>query len=250
MPGKMPSEQDLIYFIVQTHEAEHQPVDIGEVQHTLAIRRGQANGATNPFAMGHFDAFNYLFKSMVATQDFPCKDSSLLVNQYESHTALYWLRELHTAAMYPIASQLLQMGMGLEANTIKTYECGVYRVRPKQLAFSIAPEPEQIQPLLHLWLRDIANFHDQIKDKISNPYGLSRAEAEQLIAKSEEACLFLSCLQPFEDGNNRIARLVENALRVKWYLPWKSCMKQEQIKTMDKLTAYQMDGMKKWIRQL
>jgi hypothetical protein len=247
MPGKPPSEQELLTYVVQTHDADRIQVTLREIQHTLAIRRGQVQGATNPHAVGHLEAFNFIFKSLVNSQDFPCKDVRLLKNRYDSDTSLWWLRELHTIMMYPVASQAVTMGMSLRENTIQPGECGVYRVRPRNLAFAKAPDPEQIQPLLHAWLTDIATFNDEIKDKISNPYGLDRTEAEQLYQKSFDANLFLSCLQPFEDGNNRIARLIENALRLKWNMPWKPCSSQDP-KTMDALSRYQTEGMKKWMK--
>jgi hypothetical protein len=250
MTGNMPKENELINFIVQTHQLDHVPLSPAEVNATLKIGRGLTlsegdKPVTNPYAVGHFKAFTFMFQNLIGSVDFPCKSSQTLINQYHSDTSLWWLRELHTTIMYPVALWGQQTG---DMNAPKTYECGVYRCRPRQLAFTNAPEPEQIQPLLHLWLLDIATFHEEIKGKITNPYGLTRTEAEQLYHKPIEAQLFLSCLQPFEDGNNRIARLVENALRLQWGLPWKQ--PREDGDAITRLGQYQTNGFSKWLRAL
>jgi hypothetical protein len=250
MPGKMPQETELINFIVQTHQADHIPVSPGEVMATLKIGRGielqkDDKPLTNPHAVGHFKAFNFIFQTLLGSDDFPCKTAQILTNQYHSDTALWWLRELHTLITYPVAQWGLNTG---DITAPKTYECGVYRCRSRSLAFTLAPEPEQIQPLLHLWLCDISRFHDEIKHKTSNPYGLSRAEAEQLYHKPLEAQLFMSCLQPFENGNNLVARLVENALRLQWGLPWKQ--PAQDTSAIERLGAYQTTGFAKWMKAL
>jgi hypothetical protein len=220
------------------------------IHNTLAIRRGQTQGHPNPYAQGHFDAFNFVFQTLVGSTDFPCKDSLLLTNEYNSDNALYWLRELHTLIMYPIASQSTSLGIGLESTTIKPHECGTYRIYPKTLAFCQAPNPEQIKPLLHLWITDLTNYHESIKDKIGNLLSFSRDEADTLYRKTEEANLFLSCLQPFQDGNNRVARLVENALRLQWGIPWKNYPKSEHNKFVQTLGTYQLNGFQDWVRKL
>jgi hypothetical protein len=240
-----PTQQELLYFILQNNEADHIPLTMAEIQNTLSIRRNETQGTLNPYAQGHFDSFNFIFKSLINSDDFPCKDSSILVNQYHSSSVLFWLRELHTLLMYPIATSSLSMD-----TNIKTYQCGTYRVYPKNLAFTQAPMPEQIEPLLHCWLVDIASFHDSIKTKVDNPYGLTKEESDLVFAKSLEANYFFSCLQPFEDGNNRLARIIENALRVKWYLPWKSCSQQEHQRFITKMSDYQTRGFKEWLKKI
>ena len=247
MPGIIPKEDELMQFIVQTHTIDHIPVTAKDVATTLKIRRGGQlmegeSPVKNPYVTGHFDAFNFIFHTLIGSVDFPCKSLVALTNHYHSDTALWWLRELHTKVIYPVAQHF---GLQGDVSAPKTYECGVYRCQPRMLAFTNAPEPEQIQQLLHLWLLDIATFHEQIKGKIHNPYGLSRSEAEQLYFKPLESQMFISCLQPFEHGNNQISRLVENALRLQWGLPWK--MPQNQMK---QLGEYQTTGFSKWLRRL
>jgi hypothetical protein len=246
MPIHLPDIKEVIEYIILTNRADHIEITNDDVQKAM-----KKIHPINPYVEGHFKAFNFA-QQLADSPDFPAKDMSLLTNQHTSHTCLYWLRELHILMMYPIA----QFGKNNSTQTgqyfIKNHEVGTYRVTPKMLAFAPAPPPETIPQLLHLWLRDITELDHEIKDKVDNPYGLTQSQGNRLFDKLDESCLFLSCLQPFEDGNNRIAKLVENVLRLRWRMPWRTIYGVENDTFIRKLTAYQEepDGFARWIKQL
>lgn len=250
---KQPDIEAIYSYIIQTHQSDHINVTMTHINAALAKSaplKGQTGGegVEKVCCIGHFKAINYALQ-IAGTIDFPAKDISVLTSEYVSHNALYWLRELHTLMMYPVADYGLKNGTG--QLFIQTNQCGTYRYTPKQLAFAPAPAPEQIQKLLHAWLKDILELDADIKDKVDNPYGLTPAQGSQMIQKSKEATFFLSCLQPFEDGNNRVAKLVENMLRLRWRMPWKTIHGPQQEEFMRDLTNYQQSptGFMRWLKK-
>lgn len=255
MPIRKPDPQEYFNYIILTHQAEKIDVSMAQIKKTLAKASGKEDeqfyGKKNeerimasPYAEGHFKAINYAEK-LAASTDFPAKDISVLTNEFASHTALYWLREMHTLMMYPIAK------FGQDNNTGLLYlqpsEVGTYRYKELQLAFRPAPHPELIPKLLHFWLRDITELDLEIRDKVDNPYGLTPEQGGRIFRKVKEASLFLSCLCPFSDGNNRIAKLVENTLRLRWRMPWRIIGGVESDSFIRDLAAYSESGMNKWL---
>ena len=178
---------------------------------------------------------NFIFKQLVDSPDFPCKSSETLTNQYHSETALWWLRELHSIITVPVVEWSQHIG---DISSPKLYSCGVYRSQPAMSFMGSAPLPEQIPLLLHNWLLDISTFHEGVKPKIATPHGLTQTECEQIYTQSLNAASFMSCVQPFENSNNLIGRLVENIFRVCWRLPWKQPDKQDVIQR--RLAEYHM----------
>jgi len=247
-----PEIEEIYSYIIQTHKADHIDVTKEHIKFALGqiqVQKGERalEGVEKSCCIGHFKAINYTIQ-LAGSFDFPAKEGSNLDNEFSSNQALNWLREIHSLMMYPIAEYGLKNGTG--QLYIQNSQCGTYRYTPKQLAYSPAPAPELIPKILHLWLVDINTLDLEIKDKVDNPYGLTTAQSQEMYRKVKEITPFISCLQPFEDGNNRVAKLVENAFRLRWRLPWRT-IHQLELETLNRdLTAYQEkpDGFMRWVR--
>lgn len=240
MPIHKPDIKELYAYIIHTHKADHINVSMAHIEATL--NKAELPSIEKACVEGHFKAINYAM-TLAVSPDFPTK---LVTNEYDSHNALFWLRDFHEHIMYPIAQFGIKNSMG--QLYIQPSQIGVYRSTPKQLAFAPAPPPEAIPRLLHYWLKDIAELDAEIKDKVENPYGLTPAQGNNMFRKVKESSLFLSCLQPFEDGNNRIAKIVENTLRTRWHMPWRTLYGVEYETYCREMTQYQAEGFLRWIK--
>lgn len=205
----------MVRFIWMTHKIEKLTCEMEDIQ--AALKR---TPDPNPYVIGHFDALNYLL-SLVGNLDFPAKDPAILTNLYRSEEALFWLRKLHELLTLPLAKASAHQKYEEELVMVHQHECGVLRTTPATLAFSLAPPPELIAPTLHLWLVNLAQLHQEVKNELANPYGLTKAKSLQMAQSAHDTVLLFANLQPFTYASNRLGRLVENALRVNWLLPWK-----------------------------
>lgn len=227
-----PTKDEVSRFVLNTHVVEQLKV---KNQDITDIYSGQSK---NPYVYGMFDGLSYALKILLGSPDFPCKDITLIQNSYRSYDALYWLRNLHSIITLPLAKASEQDELAIEF-TVNRASVGVYRTEELSLAFTLAPSPRLIPCLLHNWLLSISTFHDQIKDKVDNPYALSREDAHKMNTLSSESCLLMAALQPFDVASNRLGRLIENLLRLTWRLPWKTCP-----------TNHQDREYKNWIQEL
>ena len=239
---KLPPESTLLDFIVATHSCDRIQLTPDVVTNTL-----QGKGKPSPYIQGHRKALKFICTELVGSSDFPAKDPNILINHYHSENALYWLREIHSLVMYPVAQDNLSSGLG-----IKPCECGTYRFKPKALAFSYAPEPDDVPILLHLWLKEVSELHSEVRTDIDNPYGINPEQSKRLVHTANEVSFFFGCLQPFEEGSNRVGRLVENTLRLHWYMPWDTQYGGPQLdEYIKKFTVYQQTRWKEyWLRKL
>lgn len=210
-----PPMDEMVRFILLTHQVEKLTVDMDDINQAL-----KRTPNPNPYVAGHFDAINYLL-SLVDSPDFPAKEPSLLTNVYRSDENLYWLRKLHLMISLPLAQVAHQSKWEDELSQVKKYECGVLRNQPAANAFAMAPQPDIIPHILHLWFVKIAYLHAEVKDELPNPYGITREKSFELAKEANDSLLLFANLQPFTYGSNRLGRLIENALRLKWHLPFK-----------------------------
>jgi fido (protein-threonine AMPylation protein) len=101
------------------------------------------------------------------------------------------------------------------------------------------PDPDNIRPLLASLFRSLCEFHQEMKDKIENPSLLEREDIKELAAKAYDANLRICCIKPFNDGSNRVARLVENLLRLNWGLRFKVITAQEKDRYLRDIQSHQ-----------
>lgn len=246
MPYIKPNVNDMLLFIEQTHTCEKLKVKREEIQTMMKL--GAKAPKPNPYVMGHFDTLNYLF-SLLGSPDFPCRDSRILTTYYKSEEALFWLRKMHETMSIPLAKAAL-MADWEDDIFVKSYQCGVLRNVPAMLAYSAAPLPEFIPKILHLWLIDMAQLHEKVKDNLENPYGISKETHFDMTKAAYNSNLLFCNLVPFIDGSNRLGRLVENLFRLNWRLKWKDVPigkgYDEYIKDIN---SYQTDSMPKWLER-
>lgn len=239
MPRKLPTEQELVDFIVATHNCDHITLTHQDVTNTI-----KNTGVPSPYVQGHRKALKYAVIDLCGSTDFPIRDISML-SQDNVLTHLHWLTELHSMIMYPVAQANL---FSYAENNISTSQCGTLRSTSKALAFNMAPEPNIIPTLLFLWLKELATINNEVKDNIDNPYGLTQYQAKRMGNFAKETPMFISCLQPFDNGNNLVARIVENIIRINWYMPWKIINPGHQLDEFNKnLNIYQQTTFKEWL---
>ncbi len=244
MPIKLPTQLDTFSFIAGTHQVERLPCNTTDIESTY---KGTAK-LPNPYADGHLRAIHYMFTKLVGKQDFPVKEPKVLTNRYKSDAALTWLKELQTTMLIPLVSHPM---LADNPTTPQRQFLGIWRPLPTFNTFSVAPHPEIIPKLMHLWLLEIATLNTEVQPHLDLAYGITKEKAHQLEQTAYNASLFIACTQPFQDANNRLGRLVENTLRLHWHLNWKSCSKDLQHDQYVKdLVEYQKKQLPSYIHRI
>lgn len=199
-------------FVIHTNLLERLPMNTAIVE--TAIKEGKEHG--DPLAVGQFSAINIVLSLSPDDAWLPAPTS--LINELDSHDKLKWLRDLHSALMTPIANLAEKK---LDPNGPPRHQIGTYRSSRKTLGHRVMPSPLSVRRHLHELLRDVAQFNKDIALKLKNPFMLSKMDIQAIADQAYTANLRICCIKPFEDGSNRLGRLVENALRLHWGLPWK-----------------------------
>jgi hypothetical protein len=244
MSTRLPSQTETFNFIVGTHAVDRVPLTGGDVANTYS---GKAT-IPNPYADGHLQAVNFVFSKLVGKADFPARDPKLLTNRFKSDLALAWLKELNSLMLSPLLSQHAMASA--DPNPPQRQFIGVWRPIPAMNTFSYAPDPGILPRCMHVWLTDVATLNDEVKGKLDMSYGISRETAHRLERTAYESNLFIATAQPFVNANNRLGRLVENALRLHWRLPWKGCQRDHDYeKYTENLVTYQQEKLPGIVKQ-
>lgn len=236
-----PTEEQLINFVTETHLIDH----IHNISHK-EVNDTWKQKIRNPFAHGHFWAINYLFHEVLPTVSFPCRSAESLVNIDASEGALCWLKETHRRITEPLVNQPVFEG----DNEIPTrIQIGKYRMNPVSTVLGPAPSSEAIPYLMHVWLKDITEFHHKVKPNLDNPYGFNPDDARKLVEMSHESCLFFSIVQPMSVMNHRLGRIVELALRTAWRLPFKLPTETDHKTTFSTIQNYSQNKLPKLLER-
>lgn len=232
-----PSQPVLINFIVESTLMEKEEISHGDVMRTLNRE------SLHPSAAGHFSAIHYAVEQAKKT-DFPARHQSQWETPAKADVNLYWLRELHKKLMTPSA----QYGETyLNPNYIQRKDCGPYRLTERTMlgideSLSIAPrplpKPTDIPKLMQHWYRSIGEFHLNISAVLRRP---SMTDLKAIEDAAWKAHLQLQCIHPWTDGTGRSARIVENLLRLRWGLPWKTFQSKHMTSYVKAITNYE-DG--------
>jgi len=100
-------------------------------------------------------------------------------------------------------------------------ELGIYRTEEKTLGHRLMPAPEQVKPLLANAFQDYCKTYDKYRDDFCNPRLIEMHDWKALEVAAHKLALRICCIKPFNDGSNRISRLVENLLRLNTGLKFK-----------------------------
>jgi hypothetical protein len=246
MPIKRPPIQDLSLFIFQTHDVEKVKVAPVEVQEL--IKQGTKHPKPNPYVVGHFEAINYIIKQG-DTDDFPIKDSRLISSWYTSDEQLHWLRKIHSLMTFPIARNINPEWLE-DTKKCAQHECGVYRDKRATLAFSYAPNHEDIPKILHVWFKQLIDIHERVKDNLDNPHGISQGDAKAMYEFTDQTGLLFPNLLAFGYGNNRLGRLVENLIRLKWHMRWKAAPSGVYDDYVRDIQRFHVEQMPKYIEAI
>lgn len=248
MPSNLPNQQDAFAFICGTHDIDRINCSNSTI---LATYQGKHK---DPYADGHLKALQYIFTELVDKMHFPAKNIQSLTNSFKSNLALNWLRELHFIMLTPVVVDPLfdtdRQSLEITSNAPRQNELGVYRNRIASNSFSLAPTPDLIPKILHNWLIEITTLHDKVKGKMESAFGITREIAHELDETAYKSLLLISTVQPFACCNNRLGRLVENALRLQWHLPWKVTTKGHSYeKFIDDLEDFQKSDLHQVIKE-
>lgn len=159
----------------------------------------------------------YIVHTLLPSNDFPAKNAQMS-NLQDSENALFWLRMIHHKIVDPLIGHAL-MDDFPDAPT--AFQVGKYRMAPTMAVMKPAPPSDAIPKLMHNWIKAYATFHDKIKEKVANPYGIDKQTAQDIYRKSYEVNLFFCTVQPMTCLNQRMGRFLENTFRLAWHLPIK-----------------------------
>lgn len=208
-----PTEQEIFNFVSSTHAADRINLTSDQIQNTWSQK-----GLPNPYAQGHFRAHMYVVNQLLPSSDFPAKGVGTIKSVGDSHSALFWLRDMHQKVTLPLVGHPF---LDDDVNAPRIEQVGKYRMVPTMAVDKPAPPSDLIPRLMHNWLVQYASFHDKIKGKIDNPYGMDKETALDIYKHAYEVNLFFCVVQPMSCLNQRMGRLLENTFRIAWRLPMK-----------------------------
>jgi hypothetical protein len=232
----MPSQDQLISFIVANNAMEKLACPPDEVLKTYQRK------TLNPLAAGHISSILYAIK-LAGTKTFPARMTYEFSDPAQSDKNLYWLRDLHSKLMKPIAEYGSAVPE-LDVCPIAPADCGNYRLQYRQIldfrtgGYRIFPKPSQVKPLMHWWYKDLGTFHLKMAPKIDRAV----LEIDDIKAVNEEAYnkhIQLMCIHPWIDGSGRVGRIVENALRLRWGLSWKTIGEANKLSYVRDIIKYE-----------
>jgi hypothetical protein len=243
MPIIKPPADQVFKFIWMTHAVEKLPCDY------VAVERTASSPNKNWFADGHLRAISTAINKILPSTDYPTRFPSL-TTRYQSDEALHWLKTLHLQMLEPVARNpvnLVDAALKGGVSKVATHDAepvllaylGIWRTQPAGNLMGSAPPAQLITAIMHNWLVQLKTIHDKVKDRVDNPYGITKAEYREMVEFATEQPAFFSSVQPFKDANNRFGRLIENVIRLGWRLPFRADVMEGYDLFKDSLEVYQ-----------
>jgi hypothetical protein len=224
-----PQKEVIFDFVAQNNGISGCHIKFEEIMDTFNKR------AYHPYAVGHFNVVSQVWK-LVQDPLWIVKHQTSFKDEKNSDLSLNWLREMHRKLMAPVA-EIPDIVTDLQP--IHASDVGRYRLGPKTVGMDRPlPKPTAIRRLLHHWLTYVGEFHLKMATINSRHTRDTLAQCNDM---AYEAHLMLCCIAPFSDGNGRVARFVENCLRLRWGLPWKTITEQGSAKYAKQLIIYEED---------
>lgn len=230
-----PDENTIIAFVYHTNRIERIPMNKHIINETLAKKDA------NPFVVGQMKCVSLI--QMLATDPDLLPESVKSV--FDLDNKFPWIKRLHRNLMNSVAEYGIQM---LDKSYIQPVDVGIYRQSDKVVhahtsdmrnVFPIPmPSPINVRDHVLHWAQDLCKFNNEYRPIVeSSRYDADTAKA--LVDKAYEANLRFCCIKPFEDGSNRIGRLVENLLRFHWGLPMKIITEDDSDKYLEDIREMQ-----------
>lgn len=169
-----------------------------------------------PAVQGQMRCVN-LILSLATNPDLIPKPSQISTTSFNK--LFPWFVNLHKNLLYDFAKK------GEELYNVSDYpsiqELSQLRQYEKVLGNRTMPHPDSIKQLLVQAFKDYATIYHEYHTNLSNPRMLETSDWQKLEKAAHTLALDIACIKPFNDGSNRIARLVENLVRLNTGLKFK-----------------------------
>lgn len=199
-----------------THSCALEGIQILPEDITRAIRDGSRKmNDSNPHVVGHFAALNLIVTNAYKTDLFPTKTCLVSTNVLESKIQM--VQKIHTALFDPVAKHSERL-LGTQLMALNMV--GKFRQRAKKLGPRQMPDHREIRTLLKEWFIEAGEFQETWNKKLNTPGIYSMDDIDQINNICYDLHLKLICIKPFEDGSNRVARIMWNLLRMNSGLPF------------------------------
>lgn len=205
------SEDEKINYIMHSNDFERISMKFEQVQSYLLIPQ-----KSPPAVQGQMRCVN-LILSLATNPDLIPKPSQISTTSFNK--LFPWFVNLHKNLLYDFAKK------GEELYNVSDYpsiqELSQLRQYEKVLGNRTMPHPDSIKQLLVQAFKDYATIYHEYHTNLSNPRMLETSDWQKLEKAAHTLALDIACIKPFNDGSNRIARLVENLVRLNTGLKFK-----------------------------
>lgn len=242
-----PPKDMLETFIVESNAIENIDIQYQEIYDTFAKKW------VHPIAAGHFMAIDYTIRKLASDHNFPSKHSSQFFDKDISDKNLYWLRDVHLK-LFSLVPKMQDRFPKIDQMSI--HDCGNYRIKNTyiiQYSTDFENESDPLRPfpkfnkindLMHYWYSELGRYHLKYAPKLEKPSSITFKEWEELSDRAYEFHMMLQCIHPWQEGTGRAARLIENALRLRWGLGWKTIKSQNSQSYIKDIRTYENSN--KW----
>jgi len=213
-----PSNDALTAFAYHSTRIERIPISRQDIDQTISGTK------VNPYIEGQMKAANLL---LLLAPDEKLIPATLPHSWQQTLEQITFLKKFHLNLFKRVAEHGI---ITLDPDIIQLKNVGEYRDERKWVIHQEMPSPIMIPHLLHDWWSDLIAFNIQYSPKIDAPILLEDSDIKALVDKAYETNLKLCCIKPFVDGSNRVARCIENLLRLNWGLPLKIIRHEDEYK--------------------
>lgn len=205
------SEDERINFILHSNDFERITMKFEEIQSQLLIpTKGK------PAVQGQKRCLEYVI-DLASNPDLMPPANQITPAKFDK--LFSWFPYFHKNLMYDFSRKGEELLNQIDYPHLS--ELGTYRNEDKSLGHRVMPRPDQIKPLLAKAFTRYCKTYDTYREGFSNPRLIETHDWKILEQATHRLGLDICCIKPFQDGSNRIARLVENLTRLNVGLKFK-----------------------------